>query len=238
MKQVDTSNLEEGLRQRVEEKIKDPTGRKGKETEQLLYELRVHQIELEMQNAELRRTQQELENSRARYFDLYNLAPVGYCTIDKQGVILDANLTAATQLGVVRGGLVKRSVTSFIFPEDQDVYFRNCQQLFGTGTPQVWELRILRPDAVTFWARLEANLTHDADGSLQCRLVVSDITARKQMDDALRKSEEKYRTVADFTYDWEFWLGPDDDFLYCSPSCQRITGHSAAGFQKSRMHIY
>src|ERR1039458_9788434 len=84
-----------------------------------LHELRVHQIELEMQNEELRRTQQELEASRERYFDLYDLAPVGYFTLSEQGLILEANLTAAKLFGVARSVLVKQPLSRFILPEDQ-----------------------------------------------------------------------------------------------------------------------
>ncbi len=83
---------------------------------QTLHELQVHQIELEMQNEELRRAQRELEASQARYFDLYDLAPVGYCTLSEQGLILEVNLTAATLLGVTRSTLVKQPLTRFIFP--------------------------------------------------------------------------------------------------------------------------
>ncbi|MEI7639446.1 MAG: hypothetical protein WCJ37_19180, partial [Syntrophus sp. (in: bacteria)] len=72
------------------------------ETRQAFHELLVHQIELEIQNEELRRAQTELESSRARYFDLYDLAPVGYVTISETGLILETNLTAATLLGVRR----------------------------------------------------------------------------------------------------------------------------------------
>jgi len=79
----------------------------------VLHDLRVHQIELEMQNEELRRTQADLEASRARYFDLYDLAPVGYFTISERGLILEANLTAATLLGVARGALIKQPLTRF-----------------------------------------------------------------------------------------------------------------------------
>ena len=117
------------------------------EAGRLLHELQVHQIELEMQNEELRRAQGELEASRARYFDLYDLAPVGYFTLSEQGLILEANLTAAAMLGVGRGDLVKQPFTRFILPEDQDIYYRHRKQLFETGSPQVCDLRMLRADA-------------------------------------------------------------------------------------------
>jgi PAS domain-containing protein len=92
------------------------------ETGQILHELRVHQIELEMQNEELRVSRQELEVSRARYFDLYDLAPVGYFTLSKTGMILETNLTAANLLGVARSALVKQRLSRFVFREDQDTY--------------------------------------------------------------------------------------------------------------------
>jgi PAS domain S-box-containing protein len=151
----------------------------------LLHELQVHQIELEMQNEELRRAQIELEASRARYFDLYDLAPVGYFTLSEQGMILEANLTGAGLLGVGRNALVKQPFTRFIFPEDQDTYYRHRQQLFKSGSPQVYDLRMLRADAAPFWARLEATEAEDADGAPVCRAVMSDITARKQVEEKL-----------------------------------------------------
>ena len=131
---------------------------------QLLHELRVHQIELEMQNEELRRAQEELEASRARYFDLYDLAPVGYFTLSEEGLILEANLTAARLLGVARGALVKQPLTRFILPEDQDIYYLHRKQLFETGAPQV---RVADAEAGRrpFWARLEATTAQDGDGA-------------------------------------------------------------------------
>ena len=146
-----------------------------------------------MQNEELHRTQVELEASRARYFDLYDLAPVGYVTLSEQGLILEANLTAATLLGVARGALVKRPLPRFILPEDQDIYYRHRKQLFETSAPQVCELRMLRADAAPFWARLEATAAQDADGAPVCRIVVSDITAHKQAEEALRESREELK---------------------------------------------
>ena len=157
----------------------------------VLHELRVHQIELEMQNEELRRIQTELETSRARYFDLYDLAPVGYVTISEEGLILEANLTAATMLGVTRDELVKWPFSRFIHPEDQDSYYRLRTQLITTGEPHCCEaLRLLRKDAAPFWARYESVLAHDADGATVCRVVISDITERKQAEEELRRVQK------------------------------------------------
>jgi CheY-like chemotaxis protein len=76
-----------------------------------------------MQNEELRRAQAELDDARARYFDLYDLAPVGYCTLSEQGLILETNLTAVILLGVPRGALVKQPISRFILKEDHDIYY-------------------------------------------------------------------------------------------------------------------
>lgn len=83
-------------------------------TQAVVHELRVHQIELEMQNEELCLAQVHLEAARVRYFDLYDLAPVGYCTLDAQGLILQVNLRAATLLGLPRQSLVRQPFSRFI----------------------------------------------------------------------------------------------------------------------------
>ncbi len=107
------------LRARAEEKLRTIEAVESEKlsiekTRVVLHELRVHQIELEMQNEELRKTQTALEIGRARYFDLYDLAPVGYCTLSAKGIILTANLTAATMLGTTRSALAKSLFSSFI----------------------------------------------------------------------------------------------------------------------------
>ncbi|MDD4652672.1 MAG: ATP-binding protein [Methanothrix sp.] len=157
------------------------------ETRQMLHELRVHQIELEMQNEELRRALMELDNVRARYFDLYDLAPVGYCTISEKGLIQEVNLTAATLLAVSRSTLVKQPLSRFIYKDDQDIYYLHRKLLFETGVPQVCELRMGKTDASTFWARLEAAAGQNTDSERICRVTISDITVCKQTSLALEK---------------------------------------------------
>jgi PAS domain S-box-containing protein len=184
------------LRRRAEEKAHTDEAQaqkplSPKEAGRLLHELQVHQIELEMQNEELRRAQGEIEAARARYFDLFDLAPVGYFTLSEQGLILEANLTAAGLLGVERRDLVKKPLTRFILPEDQDIYYRHRKQLFETGTPQVYDLRVLRADADPFWVRLETTEAQDANGASVCRAVMSDITVRKQAEEKLAELDRR-----------------------------------------------
>jgi len=108
-----------------------------KETQLMLHELRVHQIELEMQNEELRRVQAELDATRHRYFDLYDLAPVGYVTLSETNMTLEANLTATTMLGVLRNALLRNPISKFILKEDQDTFYRFHKQLFMTGATPI-----------------------------------------------------------------------------------------------------
>jgi len=180
-------HAEEIARENGNSSQKDLDDMTPEETRQMLHELRVNQIELEMQNEELRRTLMELDNLRARYVDLYDQAPVGYCTISEKGLIQEANLTAATLLGVSRSTLVDQSISRFIYKDDQDIYYLHRKLLFETGAPQVCELRLIKKDASTFWARLEAAAWQDADGSWICRVTISDITACKQTSETLKK---------------------------------------------------
>ncbi|MBU1750031.1 MAG: PAS domain S-box protein, partial [Chloroflexi bacterium] len=221
------------LRQRAEEQARargaeDLESLSPEETHRLLHELRVHQIELELQNEELRRAQEELAASRARYFDLYDLAPVGYLTLSESGLIREANLTAATLLGVARGDLVQQPLTRFILPADQDIYYRHRQQLFATGEPQVCEMRMLRKDSDPFWARVEASAGPDAAGALVCRAVLSDITARQQAEETLRESEERYRDLVQHSHDLICTHDLDGNLLSVNPAATEISGYTEA----------
>ena len=157
------------LRKRAENNLgvldcADPATLSPEGIKQLFHELRVHQIELEMQNEELRRTQNELERSRARYFDLYDLAPVGYLTLSQQGLIQEANLAAATMLGVTRSQLFKEPFSLIILKDDQDSYYLLINRLLKTSDPQACELRLVRKDGAGLWAHLAATVEQNPSG--------------------------------------------------------------------------
>ncbi|MEI8242501.1 MAG: PAS domain S-box protein [bacterium] len=182
--------MKKNLRQQAEEiargqaapKLESIKAMSPAKVRQTLHELGVHQIELEIQNEELRRAKTELESSQARYIDLYDLAPVGYCTISEKGVILQANLAAANMLGVTRQKLANRLLAHFICKDDQELYFLRRKPLFESGTPQAFELRMVKADGTIFWAHLTASAAKDADGVPMCRVVLTDITERRLVE--------------------------------------------------------
>ena len=192
-----------------------------------LHDLEVHQVELEVQNEELRRIQGELEAARARYFDLYELAPVGFCTLSDKGQILEANLTAATLLGVARAALFKQPFSAFVLDEDQNSYSRYRKQLFDNGERQACELRMVKRHGTTFWAHLEGIVAPDPWETAVCRIAISDNPERQRAEDALRESAERFKAIADYTVDWESWFGPDGKCLWVNPAVEKVTGYSA-----------
>lgn len=156
--------------------------------QKLLHDLQVHQIELEIQNEELRTAQNQIEAERARYFDLYDLAPVGYCTLSDQGRILEANLTAATLLGTTRGELVKQSLSHYIFKDDQDIYYLHRKRLFASGEAQDCELRLVKSDGSLFWTHLTETAVQAEESSPVCLVVLSNITERKLADERISRA--------------------------------------------------
>ena len=181
------------VRQQESEEAKYPQQLSPVDTQQMLHELRVHQIELEMQNEELRRAQLELEASRLRYFDLYDLAPVGYLSLSVDGLIQQANFTAAALLGVGRKSLVGQSITRFVLSEDQDIMYLCRRQLLTSREPQTFELRMIRGGGSSFWAHLECTAALDPDSAPTHRLVLSDITGRKQAEQEKVQLEAQLR---------------------------------------------
>ena len=181
------SGKHSNLRRRAEKMLQKEHGAiddiASVDMQKLVHELRVHQIELEMQNDELRRIQQELEASRDMYFDLYDLAPAGYLTINEKGIILKANLSAGELLGRERSHLVGRPLTRFIHREDQDIYYLCHRQLLARRVPQKCEIRMLRKNGVSFWVRIDIVATQSIDDATGLRAIIIDISQRKQSDE-------------------------------------------------------
>ena len=162
----------------------------SKDVDELLYELRVHQIELEMQNDELMKSQLKLEESRLKYFDLYNFAPVGYFTLDKDGLISEVNLAGAELLGVERSKLHKKAFILYIEPKQRNMFHHRVMIALEMLKKQSFELKLLKTEDTPFYAHLEIIVVQDVHGNFkEFNIIASDIQDIKNKEKALRKSE-------------------------------------------------
>lgn len=191
MKLIVNENQEESeLRQRAEKKLKVATsgneeisGMSPEKMASLIHELEVHQIELEMQNEELLRTQGELEKTRDEYSHLYDFAPVGYFTVSDKGTIEGVNLPGAAMIGIERNALIGKPFTRFIQREDQDIFYQHRQRLLETEMRQSCDLRLVKKNGHEFFAHLESLVVKKSGDDFRLiRVAVIDITDRKQAE--------------------------------------------------------
>lgn len=161
-----------------------------KDVQQLVHELQVHQIELDMQNEELRRTQLELEAARDRYMDLYDFSPAGYLTLDRHGTVVEANLRAGKLLGIDRNKLIGQSLSLFVVSNDQDTFHRHCQDVWKTSTRQVCELNLRKKSGASCCLYLESLVVPEESGpSIHSRTAMLDISDRKRGEQKLASQQ-------------------------------------------------
>ncbi len=203
-------------------------GLSSEELKKMLHELRIHQIEVEMQNEELRRIQEELGAANDRYFDLYNLAPVAYCTLSEKGLITEANLAALSLFGMNRSQLVDQPLTTFILTEDQDLYYLLRKQMVAICEPQACELRMVKQDGTVFWVQIATTCQRQGHGSLLYRVTLTDMTKHKQVEETLRVGEEGYRNLLqDVSSVAVQGYGPDGTLQYWNHASEQLYGYSA-----------
>lgn len=155
---------------------------------ELIHELQVHQVELEMQNDELRRIQSELEDSRKKYFDLYDLAPVGYVTLDRNGLIREVNLAGAELLGRERARLKGNRFARFVEKSAQDEVYKFCRRLFESGRREEVAITITHSEKAPLDVLLSGVALRDHQGNLNLyQVAMTDITARKEAENWRRK---------------------------------------------------
>jgi len=182
------------LRSEAEAKLKDwnlPDDVPAEDAKRLIQELRVHQIELEMQNEELRKTQAQLEESSSQYADLYDFAPVGYVTLDEQCLIWEANLTAASQLGTERARLRKSIFPSYVREQDKEKSRLHIARVFKTRERQTCEVRLRARGSEEFYARLESIFIEDKHGTGRCRTSIIDISRSKIAEQELQLAHDE-----------------------------------------------
>jgi len=155
----------------------------------MAHELAVHQIELEIQNEELRQSRTLAEESRDRYLDLYDFAPVSYFTLDEHSRVVEANLTGCQMLKMERRNLLRKSFNKFTDPGDSDRFYFCRKKVLENSSKQTCELKMQKADGVPFFAQLD--IIKVGEGRL--RVAVSDISERKQAEEKMAVLQEQFR---------------------------------------------
>ena len=192
------TRIKDDLRSRAEEALmtREDTSIEwsGEDMRRLIHELRVHQVELEMQNEEIRSAHARLEESRMRYADLYDFAPVGYFTFDEQGRIIEVNLTGAKQLGIERGNLIKTPFSAMVIESDRKGFRSHLEKVFHTREGDTCEVRLKVKGGGELFARLDGIFMKSGDGSVFCRTSVTDISEKKRAEEVLRRAHDELET--------------------------------------------
>jgi PAS domain S-box-containing protein len=252
---VDSENLKEDkLRKKAEEIDKNsfyPIDDLSKD--ELIRELRVHQMELELQNEELRESQIKLFDSQNKYFELYNFASVGYFTLDKNGLILDVNLTGARMLCVQRRELINCAFIRCIEHDYLNEFHHHINKFLETETKHTTELKLLKKNDNSFYAYLETINILDENGNFkESRITITDITGLKNTEmeledyrnifeekvkkrtEKLNKSLEELRTtetllseVTDLSSDVIYVKDRQSRWIFANPALERIIGRTA-----------
>jgi diguanylate cyclase (GGDEF)-like protein/PAS domain S-box-containing protein len=189
----------------------------------LVHELDTYQVELDIQNEELRRALENLEATRARYAELFDFAPIGYFTFNPRGLILEVNLTGARLLEQERTALIQTPFFLHIAPSFRNRFDRHLQEVFAGQAKQSCTLQMLTAAGSTVYVALESLAVQDREGKLpECFTVVSDITAHQQAVDALRLTQ----TVIDRVSVAVYWVKPDGTFSYVNQAACKALGYS------------
>jgi signal transduction histidine kinase len=167
------------------------------EEKRLLHELQVHQVELEMQNEEMRSAQTDLEQSRSRFKELYDYAPVGYLTLDKAGLIVEANLTAATLLNIPRAALLCKHFQSFMDEESADALHIFLRKPLPPGMKEILECRLRPANETPFEISLNVGGEYDrSDRLVRYRVVLVDVSRLKLMERQALETGDRLRSLA------------------------------------------
>ncbi len=216
----------EDLRRQAEKRLQKSRPRTAsnltaEELQRPIQELEVHQIELEMQNEELQQVRSELERSLEQYTDLYDFAPVGYFTLDQDGIILNVNLTGAKMVRMERSRILNQNFHKFIHPEYQNEFSSFAQKVFQDQDQEAIEVALQKEGNVDLYTHVKAIISEDRQ---ECRLALVDISLQKKAEVELRERERQYRTLFETMSQGVLYHDLEGKIITVNPAAEKILG--------------
>ncbi len=223
----------EKLRRQAEERLKKSKTKAAtpltpEEMQRLIQELEVHQVELDMQNEELQQARVDLERSLSQYTDLYDFAPVGYFTVDQEGVILKVNLTGARMLGIERNQILSRQFDQYIDAEYRNEFLSFVEKVFLDHNQGAIEIALQKKGHGALYVHVEAIASEDGQ---ECRLAFVDISAQKKAEIERQESERQYRILFETMMQGVVYQDLDGKILSANPAAEKILGLSIQQMQ-------
>lgn len=172
-----------------------------------------------------KQTEEALSESEEKYRRIVDTANEGIWVVNENQRTDFVNDRMAEMLGYCSMEMINIGIESFVFKEDLPDHFERMNKR-RLGVSEQYERRWRRKDGLALWTIVSAKpLYNNKNNFIGSFAMITDITERKQAEEALLDSEQRFRTIADFTYDWEYWIDTNGNLLYVSPSCERITGY-------------
>lgn len=223
------------LREDAERKLSKTTHHKTdvpiEDFNRIIHDLKVYQIELELQNEELRRTQQQLQDSRNQFANLYNFAPVGYVTLNRNSLIIQSNQTFAEMINMEVSELREVRMSDFLCNDEVKVFHGRFNSFFSKPEGKRMEMRMKRKGGRPFWVRFTGRKINGmSDGTKESQLephlflIISDISLEKKFEKELIESENNYRTLANSGQALIWASGKDKNCVYFNDVWLKFTG--------------
>ena len=192
---------------------------------EIIHELQVYQIELEIQNEELKNAHLKIEQTRDEYINLYDFAPVGYFTLTGESLISQVNLTGAELLGITRNKLTNARFRKFIDPVMNEIWDRFFFHLVSQGMKQTTTLLLKRSDGAVIHTRIEGVRVEEG-GTSEYRLMVSDISDLKLAEERINEANRYHRALIEASIDPFIIIGQDGKISDVNSATENITGYS------------
>ncbi len=217
-------NISEVACQRASQDTADLSQLSPDEVKDLFFQLRVHQEELQIINEDLVKAQKQLAHTRDRYADLYEFAPVGYISVDDSHAIRQSNLTACAMLGRSRKRLLGKKLPSLVIDEDREKCFIHLRCSMQSSVPNTTEVRFVRADGSVFVAETQVTQTQALHGKSEWRIVLSDVTERKILENKLSGERKLLQTIIDTIPVMIIIWDPEADIVRVNRAFETITG--------------